>query len=67
MITPEVEPNMKNFYVYLADIYGDNIDIEKGILQDIAEVKQGKRETDEEKERYRLGQPRSQNKIPGKV
>jgi len=45
---------MKNFYVYLADIYGDNIEIEKGILQDIAEVKQSKREEDEEKEKVRV-------------
>jgi len=45
---------MENFYVYLADIYGDNIEIEKGILQGIAEVKQGKRETDAEKEKERV-------------
>ncbi len=45
---------MKNFYVYLADIYGDNIEIEHGILQGIAEVKQSKREEDEEKEKVRV-------------
>jgi len=41
MITLKAEAIMKDFYVYLADIYGDNIEIEKGILQRIAEVKQG--------------------------
>jgi len=45
---------MKKFYVYLADIHKDNIEIEKIILKDIAEVKQGKREEDEEKEKERI-------------
>jgi len=45
---------VKNFYVYLADIHGDNIEIEKSILKDIAEVKHSKREEDGEKERERV-------------
>lgn len=45
---------MKNFYVYLADIHKGNIEIEQSILKDIAEVKQGKRESDEGKEKERI-------------
>ena len=45
---------MKHFYVYLADIFGDNIEIEKNILKDIAEVRRGEREQDEEKDKERV-------------
>ncbi len=38
---------MKKFYVYLADIHGEDIEIEKNILGDIAEVREGKRSKDE--------------------
>lgn len=45
---------MKHFYVYLADIFGDNIEIERNILKDIAEVKRGEREQDEEKDKEKV-------------
>ncbi len=38
---------MKKYYVYLADIHGKDIKIERDILQDIAEVKKGERGRDE--------------------
>ena len=45
---------MAKFYVYLADIHGDNIEIEKQILEGIAEVEKGKREKDEKREKVRI-------------
>jgi len=45
---------MKKYYVYLADIHGKDIEIERKILGDIAIVEWGRREKDPEKEKSRL-------------
>jgi len=45
---------MPEFYVYLADTHGEDIEIEKRILKDIAKVEKGKREKNKEKEKGRV-------------
>jgi len=42
---------MNKFYVYLADIHGEDIDIEKNILKGIAQLKKGKRSRRDEANR----------------
>ena len=45
---------MGKFFVYLADIHGDSIEIEKGILGDIAVVRMGRRCKDEKEDERRI-------------
>ena len=45
---------MEKFYVYLADIHGDNIEIEKHILEGVAKLEGGERKKDEKREKARI-------------